>query len=87
MPLHPSDDVLASAESFTSALPRPSPKSVEATRQNVADVEERSWRGVFAIEHGDEVLFTKRIDISASKLDEWEPDPIISRRRLDDDDE
>lgn len=85
MPLHPSDDVLASADTFTSALPQTSPKPIEAARENVADAEERPWRGVFAIAHGDEVLFTKRIDITASKLDDWVPDPIVGRRRPDDD--
>lgn len=35
----------------------------------------------------DEVLFTKRIDITASKLDEWVTDPIVGRRRHDEDDE
>ncbi|MDG3008439.1 hypothetical protein [Paludisphaera mucosa] len=84
--LQPSDEALASAESITSALPRPLPKPSEAVRETITDAEERPWRGVYAIEHGDKVLFTKRIDITASTLREWEPDPIIERRFDEDDD-
>ena len=87
MPLHPSEDALAAAESYTSATPRPLPNFSEADRENLANTEERPRRGVFAIEHGDEVLFTKRIDMTACDLDEWKPDPIVSRGRLDDGDE
>jgi Arc/MetJ-type ribon-helix-helix transcriptional regulator len=51
------------------------------------DEEARSWRGVYALEFPEEVLFTKPIDIRPEQLDEWRPQGVTSERQVRDDDE
>jgi hypothetical protein len=60
--------------------------AIEGPDESRDEVDSRSWRGVFAIEYPDEVLFTKRIDIRPDQLDEWRPEPVTSRRRDEHDD-
>src|SRR5438046_2502599 len=45
------------------------------------DEEARPWRGVYALEFREEVLFTKSIDIRPEQLDEWRPQGVTSERR------
>jgi len=40
------------------------------------------WRGVYALEFPEEVLFTKQIEIRPEKLDEWRPQEVTSVRRV-----
>ena len=51
------------------------------------DEEARPWRGVYALEFPEEVLFTKPIDIRPEKLDDWRAQGVTSERRLRDEDE
>ena len=51
------------------------------------DEEARPWRGVYALEFREEVLFTKSIDIRPEQLDEWRPQGVTSERRVRDEDE
>src|SRR5262245_22596996 len=51
------------------------------------DEETRPWRGVYALEFPEEVLFTKPIDIRPEQLDEWRPQGVTSERQVRDDDE
>jgi Arc/MetJ-type ribon-helix-helix transcriptional regulator len=47
------------------------------------DAEEvRPWRGVYALEFPEEVLFTKSIDIRPEQLDEWRPQGVASERQV-----
>ena len=52
-----------------------------------SDEEARPWRGVYALEFPEEVLFTKSIDIRPEQLDEWCPRGVASERRARDEDE
>ncbi len=58
--------------------PSPSP-AIEPQKDD--DEDARPWRGVYALEFPDEVLFTKPIDIRSEQLDEWQPQGVISERR------
>jgi hypothetical protein len=49
--------------------------------------EARPWRGVYALEFPEEVLFTKPIDIRPEQLDEWQPQGVTSERRVRDENE
>ena len=51
------------------------------------DEEARPWRGVYALEFPEEILFTKSIDIRPEQLDEWRPQGVTSERQGRDDDE
>jgi hypothetical protein len=76
------DDLMTGAD--TTALDQT--EAFESPGESRDETDSRSWRGVFAVEYPDEVLFTKRIDIRPDQLDEWQPEPITSRRHdeLDD---
>src|SRR3954468_11501842 len=47
----------------------------------------RPWRGVYAVELPEEVLFTKLIDIRPEQLDEWRPQGVTGERQVRTDDE
>jgi hypothetical protein len=51
------------------------------------DAEVRPWRGGYALEFPEEVLFTKSIDIHPNRLDEWRPQGATSERQVRDEDE
>ena len=51
------------------------------------DEEARPWRGVYALEFPEEVLFTKSIDIRTEQLDECRPQGVTSERQVRDEDE
>jgi Arc/MetJ-type ribon-helix-helix transcriptional regulator len=51
------------------------------------DEEARPWRGVYALEFPEEVLFTKPIDIRPQQLDEWQPQGVTSERQRRDEDD
>jgi Arc/MetJ-type ribon-helix-helix transcriptional regulator len=51
------------------------------------DEEARPWRGVYALEFPEEVLFTKSIDMRPEQLDDWRPQGVTSERQVRDDDE
>ncbi len=65
--------------------PPPTSPATEPDKEN--DEEARAWRGVYALEFPEEVLFTKQIDIHPEKLDEWCPQGVTSERRVRDEDE
>jgi hypothetical protein len=44
----------------------------------------QSWRGVYALEFPEEVLFTKPINIRPEQLNEWRPQGVTSERRVRD---
>jgi Arc/MetJ-type ribon-helix-helix transcriptional regulator len=52
-----------------------------------SDEDARSWRGVYALEFPEEVLFTKAVDIRPEQLDDWRPQGVTSERRVRDEDE
>jgi Arc/MetJ-type ribon-helix-helix transcriptional regulator len=58
-----------------------------ASDENASDEDARPWRGVYALEFPEEVLFTKAIDIRPEHLDEWQPQGVTSDRRVRDEDE
>src|SRR3954447_15917593 len=51
------------------------------------DEDARPWRGVYALEFPEEVLFTKSIDIRPEQLDEWRPQGVTSERQVRDEDD
>lgn len=61
-------------------------EAIERPVESRDELDSRSWRGVFAVEYPDEVLFTKRIDIRPDQLDEWRPEPVAGRGHSDHDD-
>jgi Arc/MetJ-type ribon-helix-helix transcriptional regulator len=63
----------------------PMSPATEPEKEN--EEEARPWRGVYALEFPEEVLFTKSIDIRTEQLDEWRPQGVTSERRVRDDDE
>ncbi|MGO8903129.1 MAG: hypothetical protein ACLQU5_33045 [Isosphaeraceae bacterium] len=64
------------------------PPMISATEpEKESDEEARPWRGVYALEFPEEVLFTKSIDIRPEQLDEWRPQGVTSERRVRDEDE
>jgi antitoxin ParD1/3/4 len=60
-----------------------------ATESETMEDEEaaRPWRGVYAAEFPEEVLFTKSIDIRPERLEEWLPQGVTSERQIRDDDD
>jgi hypothetical protein len=59
-----------------------------ATEAEMPDDEEpRLWRGVYAPEFPQAVLFTKRIDIRPNQLDEWRPETVTDNRQVRPEDE
>ena len=82
--------VLAPASTWRSRIaPKPPPEdaspATEPEKEN--DEEARPWRGVYALEFPEEVLFTKSIDIRPEQLDDWRPQGVTSERRVRDEDE
>ena len=65
----------------------PPPTSPATEPEKEDDEEARPWRGVYALEFPEEVLFTKSIDIRPERLDDWRPQGVTSERRVRDDDE
>src|SRR5271156_4528102 len=59
--------------------------ATEPEKEN--DEEARPWRGVYALEFPEEVLFTKSIDMRPEQLDDWRPQGVTSERQVRDDDE
>jgi len=47
----------------------------------------RPWRGVYALEFPEEVLFTRQIEIRPGKLDVWRPRGVTRERRVRNEDE
>ena len=47
--------------------------------QKDSDEDARPWRGVYALEFPEEVLFTKSIDIRPEQLDDWRPQGVMSK--------
>ena len=62
----------------------PTSPATEPEKEN--DEEARPWRGVYALEFPEEVLFTKPIDIRPEQLDDWRPQGVTSERRVQNDD-
>jgi hypothetical protein len=62
----------------------PTASATELQKDSADDA--RSWRGVYALEFPDEVLFTKPIDIRREQLDDWRPQGITSERQVRDED-
>jgi hypothetical protein len=60
--------------------------TIENPAKSGDEVDSRSWRGVFAVEYPDEVLFTKRIDVRPDQLDDWKPEPVAGRGHSEHDD-
>jgi hypothetical protein len=63
------------------------PASTATEPQKDDDEDARPWRGVYALEVPEEVLFTKLIDIRPDQLDEWRPQGVTSERRDRDEEE
>jgi Arc/MetJ-type ribon-helix-helix transcriptional regulator len=63
------------------------PTSPATEPEKEDDEEARPWRGVYALEFPEEVLFTKPIDIRTQQLDEWRPQGVTGERQVRDDDE
>jgi hypothetical protein len=80
------DDSKTGAVTTPDASPPDQAEAIESPDESRDEVNPRSWRGVYAVEYPDEVLFTKRIDIRPDQLDEWRPEPAASRRHTDHDD-
>jgi Arc/MetJ-type ribon-helix-helix transcriptional regulator len=66
---------------------RQSPMSSANEPEKENDEESRPWRGVYALNFPEEVLFTKSIDIRPEQLDEWRPQGVTSERQVRDEDE
>lgn len=63
------------------------PMSSATEPNSETDEDARPWRGVYALEFPEEVLFTKPIDIRPEQLDDWRPQGVTSERRVSDHDE
>jgi Arc/MetJ-type ribon-helix-helix transcriptional regulator len=64
-----------------------SPTNPVTAPEKENEEEARPWRGVYALEFPEELLFTKSIDIRPEKLGEWRPRGVTSERQVRDDDE
>jgi Arc/MetJ-type ribon-helix-helix transcriptional regulator len=51
------------------------------------DERARPWRGVYALDFPEEVLFTKSIDVRPQQLHEWRPQGVTSERQVPDEDD
>ena len=80
------DDLMTGAVTTPDASPPDQAEAIESPDESCDEVNPRSWRGVFAVEYPDVVLFTKRIDIRTDQLDEWKPEPVTGRGRREHDD-
>ena len=58
------------------------PTSPSAEPEKGSDEDGRPWRGVYALEFPEEVLFTKPIDIRPQQLDDWRPQGVTSERQV-----
>jgi hypothetical protein len=63
------------------------PMSSATGPETESDEEARPWRGVYAPQFPEEVLFTKSIDIRPEQLDEWYPRGVTSERQVRDEDD
>jgi Arc/MetJ-type ribon-helix-helix transcriptional regulator len=63
------------------------PMSPASKPEKEDDEGARPWRGVYALEFPEEVLFTKSIDIRPEQLGEWRPQGVTSERQVRDDDD
>ena len=63
------------------------PMSAATEPEKENDEEDRPWRGVYALEFPDEVLFTKPIDMRPEHLEDWRPKGATSERPVRDEDE
>src|SRR5208337_3415073 len=63
----------------------PTSSATEPQKDN--DEDAQPWRGVYALEFPEEVLFAKPIDICPEQLGEWRPQGGTSERRVRNDDE
>jgi Arc/MetJ-type ribon-helix-helix transcriptional regulator len=64
------------------------PRMGSATEpENEDDKDARPWRGIYALEFPDEVLFTKSIDIRPAQLDDWCTQGVTSERQVQHEDE
>lgn len=79
-------DSMTGADTTADAMPLEQTEAFENLPESRDEADSRSWRGVFVVEYPDEVLFTKRIDIRPDQLDEWQPEPVTSRRHDEHDD-
>jgi hypothetical protein len=86
MPYDPADQALA-ANTITTVTPRPLTKVVKSIQDLDDGAETHDWRGIYAIEFPEEVIFTKQIDIRPSELKEWLPQGISDGRRIQSEDE
>jgi hypothetical protein len=86
MPYDPADQALA-ANTITTVTPQPLPKVVKSIEESDDGEEPHDWRGVYAFEFPEDVIFTKLIDVRPSKLDEWAPEAITIGRQAQNEDE
>jgi hypothetical protein len=63
------------------------PTSFAKVLRDQCDEDARPWRGVYAVEFPEDVLFTKPINVRPEQLDEWLPQGVTSDRRFRDEDE
>jgi Arc/MetJ-type ribon-helix-helix transcriptional regulator len=63
------------------------PMSPASDTETENDEEARPWRGVYALEFPEEVLFTKSIDIRPEQLVEWRLQGVTSERQGREEDE
>lgn len=70
------DRLMTGAKMTPCASPPDEVEAIESPDESRDEEDSRSWRGVFAVEYPDEVLFTKRIDIRPDRLDEWSREPV-----------
>jgi hypothetical protein len=80
------DDLMAGAAKTPIVAPPDQAEAIEGPDEPRDEADPRPWRGVFAVEYRDEVLFTKRIDIRPDQLDEWRPEPATGRGHGEQDD-
>ncbi len=80
------DDLLPGADRTPGSVPPAPTAAIEGQGESRDEADSRSWRGVFAVEYPEEILFTKRIDIRPDQLDEWKPESISVRGHSEHDD-
>jgi Arc/MetJ-type ribon-helix-helix transcriptional regulator len=72
---------------FLIEKPDQAPMNSATGPETESDEEARPWRGVYAPQFPEEVLFTKSIDIRPEQLDEWCPRGVTSERQVRDEDD
>ena len=58
------------------------PMSYATEPENDSDKDAGPWRGVYAQEFPEEILFTKPIDIRPERLEDWRPQGVTNERRV-----